>query len=802
MDAMGSTLGYGNLPGRARDVEQLVGRSADLAVLKAGAIVFLAGDDGSGRGNVLAATAAELEHVRQGPLILAGRFDEGRYVAQTHAESATESGAALVGAVLEAASTVQPLVGLAGQLVSASLAAHAFVSRLREQGHRENPIALVPRLLRAAAEEQPTVCLIDQADDSTPGWWGDVVLSLATEIPKDRLPLLLVLSVTGPAELGEHHTDEPDGLYVARHLTNRKLADWQPLLPISAEDIRAWTGPISSEIINGLLDVTGGRAAWIAELWTDWKQREVVTQPSHDRAARFAPGRAEDALAPIKDLVNRRLVECLGPEASLPKREEALRLLAVAALEGRRFSAETVGEVLGDLETIRAQLDRPLARNQENPAGFVTAMGQLVVDALRGNHTISRYEFAARLDWLTLRRYGFTDEETLEFSRLLATAVEHLHQPNALGVSAKLAQLHLVAGNYDRARHYRRVTSVGIDHQVILWRAERILEMQSSLVDRYERTRAADILIDAVEAIKYSASPAHTLQLTEAAVALAEPGHQRAFAWLQMAQALRRTGAFAKSHEALNDADRQCENFDDRVLEAQIENSRGSTYLHEQAHEQARLCFQRTLELKAHPSCENVAEHHLAQLDILAEDLPSARLRLERAHELAASENNLHGALAAVVQLVRLGVSDNEIAAARPQLDWAIDTAREIGDRHAEASVRLAIGEALRIEHRYDEAREQLGLALSGATEVSNTQVQLGAGLELSYVLAVTRDFTAARQALNCTMELALRIGQVEAQARATSALQRLAAMEQSEIGRPGRSSSITTAFSKPSSKG
>jgi hypothetical protein len=458
---------------------------------------------------------------------------------------------------------VQPLIGLAGQLVSASVAAHAFVSRLREQGHRENPIALVPRLLRAAAEERPTVCLIDQADDSTPGWWGDVVLSLASEIPKDRLPLLLVLAVTGPAELGEHQADEPDGLYVARHLTNRKLADWHPLRPISAADIEAWIGPVSSEVVNGLLDVTGGRAAWIADLWTDWRQRQVVTQPSGDRAARFARGRAEAALAPIKDLVNNRLVECLGPG------EEAVLLLAVAALEGRRFSAETVGDVLGDRDTVRAQLDQPLARSQGNSAGFVTAMGRPAVDVLRGSQAVSRYEFAARLDWLTLRRYGLTDDETSKFSGELATAVEQLYRSDALGVSAKLAQLHLTAGNHDRARHYRRVTSVGIDHQVILWRAERVLEVKSSLVDRYERARAVDILVDAAEATKYFAPPAHTLRLAEAAVALAEPGHQRAYALLLMSQALQRIGAYAKSHEVLEDAHRLCECFDDRVLEAQ-----------------------------------------------------------------------------------------------------------------------------------------------------------------------------------------------------------------------------------------
>jgi hypothetical protein len=126
--------------------------------------------------------------------VIDGRFETGRYVPGEDAPAVAASLTSLVGGLLSAGGVIQPVLSIVGQIVSLGGAVGDLAGRMTADGRSENPIGLVPRLLRAAAEERPTVCLIEQADEAEEGWWGDVVSALAQEV-SGELPLLLVLSV-------------------------------------------------------------------------------------------------------------------------------------------------------------------------------------------------------------------------------------------------------------------------------------------------------------------------------------------------------------------------------------------------------------------------------------------------------------------------------------------------------------------------------------------------------------------------------------------------------------------------------
>jgi hypothetical protein len=107
---------------------------------------------------------------------------------------------------------------------------------------------------------------------------GDAVLALAEGVARDR-PLLFVLAIERPAQLDQHEDDEPESLYLARRLRGHGRARWVPLDPVAIETLEAWTGPAAPDVLERLLDATGARAAWAADLWRHWRAAGVVVAP-------------------------------------------------------------------------------------------------------------------------------------------------------------------------------------------------------------------------------------------------------------------------------------------------------------------------------------------------------------------------------------------------------------------------------------------------------------------------------------------------------------------------------------------
>src|ERR1700730_17765880 len=96
-----------------------------------------------------------------------------------------------------------PLAGLLGQAMSASKAGLELAETMLGERDRPDLSVLMPRVLRGLCEEGPVVCVVDDADQAPGGWWADLVLLFARRIARD-LPLLLILAVDGPPELGAH----------------------------------------------------------------------------------------------------------------------------------------------------------------------------------------------------------------------------------------------------------------------------------------------------------------------------------------------------------------------------------------------------------------------------------------------------------------------------------------------------------------------------------------------------------------------------------------------------------------------
>ena len=502
---IGTTCG---VPGRDRDLAWLIELYAEVVAQGRGQIVFLVGDEGTGRTALLRGLTDELGSVKRRPVVLAGGFEDARYVAWNDDApparvvallkrilSVGESAAALADGIL-------PFAGLVGLMVSGSRAALQLAESLADQRGPPDLSVLMPSVLRRLCEDKgPVVCIVDDADQAPGGWWADLVLLFARRVARD-LPLLLILAVDGPARLGAHEDDEPDTLFVARQLTTDGLASWHPLTPVTVDDLQRWTGPAMPDVLRRLLEVTGGRADWTAALWHDWQRRAAVEQSSTDGRWRFTVDR-ERAFDEVDDLLGERLKRLVGTN-DLNALEQARKLLCCAALEGHRFTADAVALALRrDREVVIDELDETLALDEKRPDGLVNEDGSVTVSDETGQRSLWLYRFNAELDWLTLRHHGLTQNEQPDLSRRLAHAMRALYGGQAHRVAQTLARLYETAGQVEDARHFRRMGDIGVSREVILWRARKVLASPDP-EDRSERRRASQILIAAAEELFHS----------------------------------------------------------------------------------------------------------------------------------------------------------------------------------------------------------------------------------------------------------------------------------------------------------
>ncbi|MGI8429985.1 MAG: AAA family ATPase [Solirubrobacteraceae bacterium] len=403
---MGSADGNLDFPGRARRVAEFAGAYRERLGSGGGGTVFVVGEDGSGRSELLGALAGELGGVTPRPVVLRGGFREGHYVAEDDDPGRGERFLRAVGRAGAEGERIArwlgafgvPLAGLAAQILGQVALPVEQVLRLVGRD-APDAVELAPRALRRLCDDGPVVCIVDDADQAAPGGlWADLVLSLARRTAID-LPLLLILGVSGPRELGEHHDDEPEHLNVARQLTHAGIATWHPLPSVDDGELQDWTGPAAPEVLAALLEITGGLAGWTAELWRDWRARGIVDDVTGGRW-RFTPRRSLH-LDDVDDVLEGRLGRLFDP-TDLNALSRARNVLACAALEGRRFTPAAVARALGrDADDTIDFLDENLAVEEHPDDGLVSDDGWAAVSDERGERQVAVYSFARHLDWLT-----------------------------------------------------------------------------------------------------------------------------------------------------------------------------------------------------------------------------------------------------------------------------------------------------------------------------------------------------------------------------------------------------------------
>jgi tetratricopeptide (TPR) repeat protein len=564
------------------DVRDALAAYQQVAAAGRGQVLLVACPPGGGAGGVLQGLAGLLGQAHPRPTVVGGSFTNGEYapwLGPTRPQVPLDRLAKTISKVVDLATPAvtaavgAPWLASAAKLLGQLAETSGAVRELVEQHARQSrPLPLGPDglkgLLRRATMERPVACLLEDVDQVTGRqvWWSQFLLPFAAEVVRD-LPLLLAVSLSGPAELGAHERDEPQPLYVARRLVERGLARWRPLQPLTVGDIGAWLHPCSPVLAARLHAATGGDPRWLSELWDDWQARRVVRR-APDGTWQLA-GADSARLGKVNDLLEARLRRLLGTE-ELPPLEDARELLATAALEGLRFTAEAVaGALARDPDEVIDLLDDALSVGEGRPDGLVVDIGFLEVQGPGAElRHLSRYQFVSTLHWRTLRRYGLGGpSEVAERSERYAWALAEAFAPQQARVAPVIAELLAAAGKRRAASDFARQADFDTTPAAQRRQAFAVLEMPKDDWDDWDYIQATALLLRAGNSMLYVHPLRETLAVFEHASQLArrvDLRYELARALLHRGEVHLWLGEYTRAQQLLEAARKLAREFGDR----------------------------------------------------------------------------------------------------------------------------------------------------------------------------------------------------------------------------------------------
>lgn len=726
---------------RPDDLRALGALYAAIEASGRGRTVFVVGDDAAGRGAFLHDWVNGFAYRPGDPCVIGGSFEIGAYRPWDRDASASEEA---IDALKQALSAAQPAVALTasllpgavcklcGQVLSKHDEARQIAAERLLAGDRGGGLDALCDGLRRLCEERPVVCIVECPDGEGGGLLADLVAALTWRVASD-LPLLLIVSMDGPQQLGGHERDEPDILNVARQLTSPvfDVATWHWLPALTVTDLACFTGSCAPGMLGLLIQITGGRGGWSIALWRQWRERDIVRDD--ERAPwRFADGQSH-ATDVLGEHVDARMRGLVGGDAGRVAR--ARRLLTCATLEGRWVTAPAVAFACDwDVDEAIDFLDDVAVVDAQHPAGLLIEEGFETVRDERGWRFLATYRFARQLDWLMLRHHGPHDGEDIALAGRLARALEVEYGNDLRGMTGTLRRLFAAAGHPEDAGRYQRMSDMGFDRQVIVWRARNLLRstQPSTAAERRRRHR---LLVAASRELLGAGPFDDGLAFARAAVRLAEGQPERAEAERLIANHFGRLGRFSEARPHLEAALRIRLRLGDRRGEATARHELAVIHQEQGDHERAEseLCAVLTIRRElGDRRGEAAAQHELAVIDSQRGELPQARDTFDGVLAIHRELGDRRGEAATRHELAVIDQLQGDLARARTGFSTALEIQRELGDRRGEAAARHELAVIDGLEGVSDRARSEFEAVLKIHQELGDRQGQASARHELA----------------------------------------------------------------------
>ncbi len=750
-------------------VEQLKVPYDEMLAQERGGLVYVAGETGSGRTVTVRHFVEALRTQRA--LIIDVEF-------RSLGEGATESPAPdivalasalfpLIGTV--ASPTVASVLNAAGALLQGSQAAYELGQTIarnrREDGNRLDPEVLV-KLLRRAAEDQPVVCLLHHIDEAESSWWDTLIRFFEDEL--FQRPVLFVTTLQGgsqPIAGTVKIEEEPAILLNAHELVHDGVARWIYLPPRTREEIEHWIGRAEPQLAQRMAETTGGNPLAMKELWEEWWRYRLIEADDYF-VWQFVREPAPGETGAVSDMLTRRLKHLLP---DLSRHRQAMRLLRLAAMEGRTFTPQALATVLGQEEDELFDLLDKLLLEPEQPHGFLEELKPLTVfDPKRSREReqiLYQYRFTAHLFWLKLAG-DFVDQEQRQTRALdLAQALAVLFEPEQRVVASRLSRLYAFAGHAEQARRYRTMSEYAAERQVLYAQAQMFISVSRAGWGEVEYLQAARVLIEAGEAMLFTHPYAETLRLFQAAEAAAQRTAARglrASALYYQGWIFESLGRYNEAEPRLREALNIFQAVGDRRGEASTLSNIGGIYANLGEKQKALQFFEQALPLLhavGHRSGEAATLNNIGSVYSDLDEKQKALQFYEQALPLLLAVGD-HGGEAATLNNIGLVYSDlDEKQKALHFYEQALLLDRAVGDRGGEATTLNNIGLVYDALGEKQQALQFFKQALPLRRTVGDRWGESSTRFNMGAVYAELGDLVAAEEQVAQTVALDEAIG-------------------------------------------
>jgi tetratricopeptide (TPR) repeat protein len=746
---------------------------------KRGHVVFITAELGGGKTELLSALAKALYLAKPTPNFTAGFFRGGEYCQFTmnwQKNICLNKTVMAAGGIASLLSLCPIQYGFAasfiGQLLQTSVYAREFAEQfLKKPPPRKVGPDWLKNLLRRAAQKKPLICLLDDWDEAQRFYWDSMLFSLAREVAQD-LPLLLFISVKEPINSDYQEKDESDLTHVIKSLTEKGLAELWPLKKLSHGEISLVIGKVAPDIVSRLHDVTGGNPRWIRELWLEWRLNEIVVSNEADH---WIWGKQHTTAVNLyKDILEDRLKRLLKAKTAVEV-EAAREVLACAALEGVRFTADAVALVLNwDRDKLIDFLDEILVQSEDNPNGLILEDGSINITKSNVEaHTLWLYRFVSDLHWMAMERYGFANEhrtekdesERLERSKAVINALRVLYAPHERFVAAPLARLMIEIGHNEEGQHYQRIADYIAEREVMRSQALYLLTIKKDDWEKWQRTRIATFLIEAGKVMFNACAHNETQAVFEEAANLAgqvndlyDEAHANYYCSFILHQKGENKLARERANDSLN-AFRFIRNKSgiaaSLAMLAEIDFKEGD---YNNAREQGKQALQIHQELG---SRRNIAAslNLLTQIEKAEGNYAEARKRVTQALQIGQKLGDLNNTVVSLGLLAEINHAEGNHAEAREQAEQALKIYQELGWRQGAGVLLNLLGRIDLTEGYYTDARVEAEQAFQIHQELGDESESVNSLCLLALIDYEEGNYAEALDQAVHVLELEYRLG-------------------------------------------
>jgi tetratricopeptide (TPR) repeat protein len=454
-------------PDQSKGLARLGELAGSLAGSGRGAVVFVRGQNGSGKSYLLRRATKSLTEKVPTARVIAGGVSDGRYIPDNYPEEEAKN-LSTIGTVFSSVGglpipILSPAAKILAQAVELSTAAQELLSEMTSGREPTEFAALFEPLLTAVAREDPAgllVCLVDDGDWLPGEWWLHLQFSLAAAISRS-IPLLLIVAID-PADGNFSDTPVYSAEAVAESLVARSLAEFLTLEPISATDLGSWLGPMSTRLAVKVVEATGGHAGSCAELMRDLKDQGAIEEGPN--GWRLGREEQEVGIAYAANRLTQRLIAIFDPDPG--EVDQIRQLLRCAALEGNTFTADAVAAAVDRDRDEAIDLFDELCEGDHASALLRDLGGVQVEDTVQGEvRNLWRYGFLRSIDWRVARdRFGGHDGAA---AGELADQLKRSYGSDRRVVAHIIAALLKRAGRDEEARDFARLAWLHVSAAVL-----------------------------------------------------------------------------------------------------------------------------------------------------------------------------------------------------------------------------------------------------------------------------------------------------------------------------------------------